>query len=164
VTVLRYLALLALALWIGGLAALGGAAAPQLFAVLSAHDPAAGRETAGVLFGAVFTLFQHYAWGLAAVLFASLGFRAALGPRPRRFALRMWTVAAMLTASLATVFFITPRIDAIRRHVPGAVAGLPDTDQRKIDFGRLHGLSSVLMVLTVLAGAGLMWVEMKDPH
>ena len=163
-TFLRYLALLALALWIGGLVALGAAAAPQLFTVLAAQDPASGRETAGLLFGAMFHRFQHYAWAFAGLLFFSLGLRAALGPRPRRFAWRVWIVAGMLVGSLTTAFYITPRIDAIRQSVHGAVASLPETDSRKADFGRLHGLSSLLMVLTVVAGAGLMWAEMKDSH
>ena len=161
-TFLRYLALLALALWIGGLVALGAAAAPQLFTVLAAQDPASGRDTAGMLFGAVFERFQHYIWAFAGVLFFSLGLRAALGPRPRRFAVRMWTVSAMLVGSLVTAFYITPRIDAIRRDVPTAVSSLKADDPRRVDFGRLHGLSSAIMVFTVLAGAGLIWVEMRD--
>ena len=114
-TFLRYLALIALALWIGGLVALGLVAAPQLFDVLEARQAAGGRELAGELFGSIFDRFQHVAWGLGGVLLASLGTRAALGPRPRRFAVRMWTVSAMLAASVVTSFVITPRIDTIRR-------------------------------------------------
>jgi hypothetical protein len=164
VTFLRYLTLLALALWIGGLVALGAAAAPQLFTVLAAQDPTSGRETAGMLFGAVLERFQYYVWGFAALLFFSLGIRAALGPRPRRFAVRMWTVSAMLVGSLVTGLYIAPSIDGIRREVPGPVASLPDSDPRRATFGRLHGASSLIMLLTVVAGAGLLWVEMKDPH
>ena len=59
---------------------------------------------------------------------------------------------------------IAPRIEAIRSAVNGPVAGLPDGDARKTEFGRLHGLSSALMLVTLLAGVGLMWTEMKDPH
>jgi uncharacterized membrane protein len=164
VTGLRYVALVALAVWVGGLVALGTVAAPALFAAIEAQNTPGGRELAGVLFGAVFSRFQYLAWALGLALLISLGARAALGPRPRRFAVRMWTVTAMLAGSLFATFFITPRIDAIRREVSGPIAGLLDDDPRKSEFGRLHALSTGLMLVTVLAGAGLIWVEMRDAH
>jgi hypothetical protein len=76
----------------------------------------------------------------------------------------MWTVTAMLAGSLLATFFIAPRIDAIRREVSGPIAALLDDDPRKSEFGRLHALSTGLMLVTVLAGAGLIWVEMRDAH
>ena len=161
-SLLRLASVLALAAWIGGLAVLGGVAAPTIFGVLEAHDPVAGRALGGLVFGAVFERFQHVSWGLGALLLLLLATRAALGPRPRRLAVRMLTVTAMLAMSLATGLVIAPRIDAIRERTPGTVAALPDTDASKIEFGRLHGLSNALMLLTVGAGIGLFWVEMKD--
>jgi hypothetical protein len=163
-TFLRYVALVALAVWVGGLVALGAVTAPELFNVLQGRDPAGGRELAGELFGGIFDRFQHVAWMLGALLLVSLGTRAALGPRPRRFAVRMWTVLAMLLVSIATSLFITPRIDAIRLETSGTVAALAEDDPRKGTFGRLHALSNGLMLLTVLAGVGLIWVEMRDEH
>jgi hypothetical protein len=161
-SLLRLASVLALAAWIGGLAVLGGLAAPTIFGVLEAHDPVAGRTLAGLVFGAVFERFQHLSWGLGVVLLLLLGARAALGPRPRRLAVRLWTVTAMLAMSLGTGLVLAPRIDAIRDRTPGTVASLPDTDPSKIEFGRLHGLSNALMLVTLVAGVGLFWVEMKD--
>jgi len=68
----------------------------------------------------------------------------------------------MLAMSLGTGLVLAPRIDAIRDRTPGTVASLPDTDPSKIEFGRLHGLSNALMLVTLVAGVGLFWVEMKD--
>jgi hypothetical protein len=161
-SLLRLACVLTLAGWIGGLAVLGTVVAPTVFKVLEAHDPIAGRTTAGLVFGAVFERFSHVSWGFGAALLALLGARAALGPRPRRLGIRMWTVTFMLGMSLSISFFLTPRINAIRDSVDGPVASLPDTDARKIEFGRLHGLSSGLMLVTIVAGIGLLWVEMKD--
>lgn len=161
-SLLRLASVLTLAAWIGGLAVLGGVAAPTIFSVLEAHDPAGGRTLAGLVFGAVFERFQHLSWGLGVLLLLLLGARAALGPRPRRLAVRLWTVTAMLAMSLGTGLVLAPRIDAIRERTPGTVAALPDTDPAKIEFGRLHGLSNALMLLTLTAGVGLFWVEMKD--
>ena len=163
-SVLRFVAVIALAAWVGGLTALGAVGAPAIFDVLEARDPAGGRELAAQLFGTIFERFQYVSWGLALVVLISLGARAALGPRPRRFAIRMWVAAAMLATSLTIGLWAAPRIDAIRTSVDGSVAALPDTDARKIEFGRLHGLSSGSMIAIVLAGAGLIGLEITDPH
>lgn len=161
-TFLRYVALAALALWIGGLAALGGVAAPAIFDVLEARHALEGRELAGQVFGEIFRRFQHASWVLGGLMLASLGARAALGPRPRQWGLRMWTVTAMVAASLGTAFFIAPRIDAIRTSVSGPVAALAESDPRRTEFGRLHGISTGLMFATLIAGAWLLRAEMKD--
>jgi hypothetical protein len=162
--VFRVASLLVLALWVGGLAVLGFVAAPTIFATLDAHDAAAGRALGGLVFGAVIERFQHWTWALGALLIVLLGLRALLGPRPRRLAWRLWAVAGMLALSLATAFVIAPRIDQIRRETSGAVSALADTDPRKSEFGRLHGLSNVFMLTTLVLGVGLFWLETTDTH
>ena len=161
---LRIASLLAVAIWIGGLAVLGFVAAPEIFSTLEAADPASGRELAGRVFGAVFARFQHWAWLLGGILLALLLTRALLGPRPRRLALRVWGVVGMITLSLITTLVLSPRIDRIRRDTNGAVAALPDSDTRKADFRMLHGLSNVFMLLTLAGGVGLLWAETTDSH
>jgi len=161
-SLLRLASVLTLAAWIGGLAVLGGLAAPTIFAVLESHDPESGRALGGLVFGAVFTRFLHFSWGLGAALLLLLALRAAIGPRPRRLAVRLWTVIAMLGMALVTGLVLAPRIDAIRERTSGAVASRPETDPDRVEFGRLHGYSNGLMMLTLVAGIGLLWVEMKD--
>lgn len=163
-TLLRYAAFLGLAVWIGGLAILAGLGAPVLFEVLSARDPTGGRELAGQLFGTMFERFQYVAWGAGAAILASLALRAAIGPRPRRTAVRIWIVLAMVAISLFMTFVVIPNIDAIRLTVDGAVAALPAADPRRIELGRWHSLSSGLMLLTMLCGLGLAWAEVRDQH
>ena len=68
----------------------------------------------------------------------------------------------MLAMSVTTALVFAPRIDAIRTEAHGAVRALPDSDARKAEFGRLHGASSVLMLITLGVGAGLIWAEMRD--
>lgn len=161
-SLLRLACVLTLAIWIGGLAVLGLVTAPTIFRALEALDPVGGRTIAAIAFGAVFERFVHLSWGFAALMLALLGARAALGPRPRRLGIRMWTVTAMLAMSLATGLLIAPRINAIRESTPETMASLPDNDPRKIEFGRLHGLSNGLMIVTLVAGVGLIWAELRD--
>lgn len=161
---LRVASLVVVAIWVGGLAVLGFVAAPEIFAALEAADPERGRLLAGQVFGAVFGRFQYWAWILGALLVALLITRALLGPRPRRLGIRVWTVTGMVTLSVVSALYITPRIDRIRQETRGAVALLPEGDTRKAEFGRLHGLSTALMLVTLVAGVGLLWAETKDAH
>jgi hypothetical protein len=163
-SLLRFAAVAALAVWVGGLVALGAVGAPQIFATLQQHDPVAGRELAGEVFGAIFTRFQYVAWSLAVVVLGSLGARAALGPRPRRMAVRMWMVTAMLAASLTTAFYITPEIEHIRETTSGPIANVSVDNPQRQKFGRLHGLSNGLALATVLLGVVLIWIELRDQH
>lgn len=157
---LRLAALIALAVWAGGLVTAGTAVAPAIFASFDAGP--SGRDDAARLFGAIFNRFQFVAWIAGGVAMASLGLRAALGPRPSRLALRVWLLVAMMAASLGTRLWISPAIDDIRRETPGTVAALPASDPVRVTFGRLHGASTGLMLLSVVAGFWLLWAETKD--
>ena len=160
----RFVGLVALALWMGGLATLGALTAPALFDVLGAHDPTSGRELAGAVFGSLFDRFQRASWIAGVVVLLSLAGRAALGPRPRRVGIRMWIAAGMLTASVSSVLLITPRIERLRAGTSHSMASLPDDNPVRVEFGRLHALSTGLVVLTLAAGVGLLWMEATDRH
>ena len=161
-SVLRFVSLVILAVWIGGLVVLAMVVAPSVFAVLGAQDPVGGRSLAGVVFGAVFARFQPVTWALGGLLVASLGIRAALGPRPARLAVRLWTALAMVAMSVGTTLLVIPRIERLRGATSGTIAALADTDERKIEFNRLHGLSNGLMLLSLAGGLGLLWFETRD--
>jgi hypothetical protein len=161
-SLLRLVSVLILALWVGGAAVLGSVAAPTIFSVLEAHDPAGGRTMAGLVFGQVLSRFQQLSWILGGLLVIVMAVRAALGPRPRKLAIRLWLLAAMIAASVVTAVVVSPRIEAIRDETQGSVAALPDGDARKVQFGRLHGLSNALMLFSLAAGVGLLYAEMKD--
>jgi hypothetical protein len=156
---LRFVAIVALALWIGGLAVLGLVVAPVLFDVLQSHDPEAGRTIAGLAFGAVLESFCRWSLFFGAVIAAIYGWRAARGRGGRGLAWRTGALAIMLGAATVTGSVIGPRIDAIRAGTPTAIADLPDADPVKVAFGRLHGLAGGLMLLTVAGGLALLYSE-----
>jgi Domain of unknown function (DUF4149) len=159
---LRVASLVVLALWVGGLAVLGFVAAPAIFAALESHDPSAGRTLAGAVFGAVLWRFHYWTWILGIGLLVLLLVRSLLGPRPRGLALRMGVVVLMLAFGAVSAYYISPRIDQIRNDTGGAIASLREGDPRKVEFGRLHGLSSILMLCTLGAGISLFWAELDD--
>jgi hypothetical protein len=161
-TVLRFLSLTTLSLWIGGLGILGGIAAPVMFATLQQQDPVGGREIAGVVFGVIFQHFQSVSWICGGVLLALFGARAALGPRPRRLSIRIWILVVMLAISIGTSLWVVPRIDRIRSAAAGTIASLPADDARRVEFGRLHGLANGLMLVTLAGGLLLLWLEARD--
>ncbi|MEZ5317964.1 MAG: DUF4149 domain-containing protein [Vicinamibacterales bacterium] len=161
-SLLRFASLLALTLWTGGLAVLGGVGAPAIFAVLEDIDPAHGRTAAGRVFGAVFERFQHLAWILGGLLVLIFIARAALGPRPRRFGLRLGTIGLMLALSVASTLWIAPRIDHLRDTTPGQMADRPADDPIRREFGRLHGLSNGFALLTLFGGVWLIWIEARE--
>lgn len=159
---MRFASLVLSAVWIGGLIALGGVAAPAVFAVLQVHDPVAGRTVAGEVFGAVLWRYQCLLWIAGVLQFVLLGARAALGPRPRRFKLQLGLIVAMLAVSSYTALVLKPRIDTIRNSTPTTMASLPDDNPVKREFGRLHGLSNGLLALAFAGALVMFWFDSKE--
>jgi hypothetical protein len=160
---LRYAALLALAVWIGGLLALGIIAAPAIFEVTAASGIAGPRTAAGAIVGEILRRFHLVAYGCGAVIVLSLLVRAILGPRPRRFAIRAGIALLMLGASLYSGLVVSSAIGRVQRDLGGvAVSSLPEADGRRIEFIRLHQHSTVLHFVPLVGGLLLMFWELKD--
>jgi hypothetical protein len=158
---LRYAAVLALALWTGGLVVVGAVAAPSVFDILGAHG-AEGRVLAGAVVGALLERFTMIAYGCAAVVLLSLFTRGVLGPRPRRFAFRVGGLLLMITATVYAGAVVAPRIAAMQRSIGTAPSALAESDPRRIEFGRLHGTSVSLQLVPLLGGLALLFWELKD--
>jgi hypothetical protein len=155
--VLRYVAVVTIVIWIGGLVALGAIAAPSIFQVL-----AGDRLLAGSVFGEILRRFYYLGYAAGAVLLASLVARRILGPRPRRFGIRAAIVVVMLGASAYAGIAIGGRIAALQQAIGVAPSSLPETDPRRIEFGRLHGMSTALQLVPLLGGLILIYWEIKE--
>jgi hypothetical protein len=158
---LRYAAVLALALWTGGLVVVGAVAAPSVFDVLGARG-AEGRVLAGAVVGELLQRFTLISYGCAAVVLLSLAVRGVLGPRPRRFAFRVAGLLLMIAATAYGGFVLAPRIAAMQRSIGTAPSALDETDPRRVEFGRLHGFSVSLQLVPLLGGLALLFWELKD--
>jgi hypothetical protein len=158
---LRYAAVLALALWTGGLLVVGAVAAPSIFDVLGPRG-VEGRLLAAAVVGELLGRFTVIAYGCAAVVLLSLAVRGVLGPRPRRFAFRVAGLLLMIAATVYGSAVLAPRIAAMQRSIGTAPSALPATDPRRVEFGRLHGTSVVLHLVPLLGGLALLLWELKD--
>ena len=83
---LRYLYLLTLIVWLGGMVTLGALAAPAVFEILEAYDPEMGRVLAGDVFGEILRRFHFVAYGSGVILLGYLGAMATRRPRRERSA------------------------------------------------------------------------------
>jgi hypothetical protein len=158
---LRYAAVLALALWTGGLVVIGAVAAPSVFDMLGSRG-AEGRILAGAVVGALLERFTTIAYGCAVVVLLSLVTRGVLGPRPRRFAYRVGGLLLMIAATVYAGAVIAPRITAMQRSMGTSPSTLAESDPRRIEFGRLHGTSVSLHLVPLLGGLALLFWELKD--
>ena len=162
--VLRFATVLAIAVWIGGLLALGAVAAPAIFDVVALRQVPDDRLLAGAIFGEVLRRFHLVSYGCGALMLMSFVTRAVLGPRPRRFSLRLTVATLMLAASLYSGMVLSSRIARVQHEigVSTSPSSLPATDPRRLEFGRLHGQSTLIQLVPLIGGVVLMLFELKD--
>jgi len=123
-----------LTLWVGSLWAVGLMVAPLLFVQLDS------RALAGSVAGQLFTITALLGLVCGSLLLLAMILRTG------RYGWRGWVVTAMLLLVAAGQFVVAPMIGDLRSQ------GLADS----ADFARLHGLASVLFMVT--AGLGLLLV------
>ena len=147
---LRFAAVLALVVWIGGLVTLGALAAPAAFEVLGARG-AEGRTLAGTVVGETLRRFNLVTYACAAVVLLSLTVRGVLGPRPRRFALRIGGLALMTAAArmVNLVAAVVAEGDPDPRMFEALEQGL-----RSLVVSRDPGLNVLLFQIRVLGVTG----------
>ncbi|HVR40449.1 MAG TPA: hypothetical protein VMU84_15240 [Thermoanaerobaculia bacterium] len=115
-----------------------------MLAASAAFRAAGNSTTAADVVGAMLARWHYIALGAPLVLFA-LSLRHA-----RPFLLGVLFVAILLAASQ---IFIDLRIRAIRVSSPVPISSLDRTDPVRKHFGRLHALSSSLLLLQAIASA-----------
>ena len=139
------LAAVLLVMWVGGLWAIGGIAAPTLFSEIS------DRQLAGNVAG---ELFKAIAWvGMVAGTYlliyrlGSNGFQALKQPY-------FWIVLAMLLLVAGQFFGIQPVMQALKQQAfPQAVMESAFRDR----FATWHGISSAVYLMECLLGLILVW-------
>ena len=158
----RYVYVLALVVWLGGMVVLGAVVAPATFQVLQASQPATGRELGGAVFTTILERFHYVAYGAGALLLITLALMAVLGPRPRNLAVRLALVTAMLSVALYSGAVVLRNAEDIRREVGGLPSRLPAGDARRVRFDELHVLSTRLMMVNLVGALALLFWEARE--
>jgi uncharacterized membrane protein len=158
----RYLYVLSLVVWLGGMVALGLVAAPATFHVLEAREGTDGRAVAGAVFGETLRRFSLVTYAAGTVMLAGLLLMALMGPRPRAFGIRAGLIAGMLALSLYSGVVLSGRIQQLQQQVGVPIGSLPEGDARRARFGRLHGLATLMMMLNMAGGLVLLYWEASE--
>ena len=108
--VLRYLYVLALVAWLGGMFALAGLAAPSIFSVLEQHTAASGRLLAEAIVDDIVRKFHVAAYLCGTLMLATLMGMRLLGPKPMHFTARFAAVAGMFAIAVYSSFSVPNQI------------------------------------------------------
>ena len=133
------ISVVALSAWLGAAILVAAVVAPAAFAVLPS------RSLAGALVGRVLPVL-FYSGAVVGVIVALLG-RTSTPSAPRII------VGAIMTATcLAAELLVAPRIDRVRVDAGRPIDELAPGDPRRTAFGRLHGVSVLLLGVAAIAG------------
>ena len=159
---LRYLYVLALVVWLGGIVMAGAIVAPSVFAVLELRDPGLGRVAAGQVFGEVLRKLHLLGYGAGAVMLLILTILRLLGPRPLSYGIRVGIITAMLALTAYSGRVVAPRVEALQASVAGPMSRLEADDPRRVEFDALHLRSTWLMSLVAAGGLLLAGWEARE--
>lgn len=138
-----------LTLWVGGLWISGYLIAPLLFSTLD------DRRLAGEIAGRIFSAMNYLGLSCALLLLISLIYDA--GQRWQR-SWRVWAVVAMFILISIIEFIVQPMMQGLKAATPeGFIAGSAAAAR----FGLLHGVSSLLYLITSIVGLALVSAGLK---
>lgn len=158
----RYVYILTLVVWLGGMITIGAVVAPAAFRALEQTSTPDGRPAAASVVGEVLRRFHLVGYGAGAILLITLVAMKLIGPRPQGFGIRLALVAVMLAASACAGLLVDGRIAQLRESIGQPVSSLSENDPRRVRFGQLHGLSTGLMGLSILGGLALCYWETRE--
>ncbi len=137
------------ALWCGMLAFFG------VFGARTVLLTAPSRHAAGAVNRALLDGLDAASLGVAALLVLGLvvwNRARAWSPRARGLALRLLAIAAV--GAIASLYVITPEMMSLRERM-GPIDLVEKTNPLRQEWGRLHGLSSLTLLVRLAAGAGI---------
>ena len=155
---LRFLLLFSLGTWVGAGLFLSLVVAPAAFRLLPTPD------LAGALVGASLTRLHFIGIGAGAVFLIAGAALLAAGSRGiGRTAMAL--VALMMVLTAVSEFGVTPRMYAMRVQMAaahGSIAATPREDPVRTAFGKLHGVSMSLELVTLLSGLAAFYLAARE--
>lgn len=138
---LKLLTILSVSLWLGAMVFFSAFVTPAAFSVLD-------RESAGRLVSTVFPRYYLFGLALGVIALAGIVGRALLPGREVPWG-PLALLLLMLGMNAFTLLLLLPQLQALRPAAPGG----------SLTFARLHLLSVILNVITMLAGFTLVFVD-----
>jgi len=154
-SLVRYLMLLSLVVWIGGLIFFSFVLAPTVFAVLPTRQLAGSvvSRSLGVM---------HWMAITCGVVFAvtSMVDSRVVNGVAAPFAARNLLIYAMIILTLVVMFGIAPRMLALRQQMD-PIDAVPHDDARRVEFNRLHHWSTRLESSVLVLGLALLYLTAR---
>jgi uncharacterized membrane protein len=147
---LRFIYLLSIALWIGGMAFFSFLAAPSIFKALP-------RDEAGKV---VSDIFPKYYWQGIICGAIALAASVALGVRERwnmLLIVRTVMIGVMMLGILYSVVILQPKIQTVKAQIT-SFETLAPTEPLRLEFGRLHGRSFSVNAAVLLLGVIVVFI------
>ncbi len=157
-TSLRSLILFALAIWVGGLLFFGTVVAPVAFGSLMPMfpDPALGLHAAGTMVRDSLLHLHDIGLVCGVILLVLCIVERATRMTRRSIAPQLVLLAAMLGLTAYSQFSVIPRMDSLRIQAGATIANPASTNLARVDFNRLHNLSTKLEEVVLLCGLGML--------
>ncbi|ABF42200.1 hypothetical protein Acid345_3199 [Candidatus Koribacter versatilis Ellin345] len=151
VTFLKFLMLLALVAWIGGIVFFGAVVAPTVFMVLPTHD-LAGKVVSRSLW------ILHYIGIVSGVIYliCSMVLSYRLRGTPEPFALRHLAIVLMLAVTIIGHEAVAKPMLRLRDDM-GVIDTVPPNDPRRVEFNRMHVWSTRIEETVLVLGLGVLW-------
>ena len=149
-TLLRFLMMLSLGIWLGGIV-LFAVLAPTAFSVLPT------RHLAGSIVGPMLSRL-HWIGLISGLLFlaSSVAYSRLSTGDLRVLTARNLLVCAMLALTLISQFGVTSRMAALRSSM-GEIDTVPPTDPARMEFNALHAWSTRLEVGVLILGLAALY-------
>jgi len=153
----RFLMLLSLVIWIGGLIFFAFVMAPALFnpAILPTRQLAGNvvSRTLGVL---------HYMGVVCGVVFAvtSMIDSRMMNGAAEPFAARNLLIYLMIVLTLVSVFGVAARMDGLKRQMV-VIDNVPHDDPRRVEFNRLHIWSTRIEGTVLVLGLAVLYLTAR---
>jgi Domain of unknown function (DUF4149) len=155
VTLIRFLMLITLIVWIGGIVFFS-VLAPVSFSVLPT------RHLAGALVGSMLSKLHWVGLGAGLVfLFASVTYSCSQTGMVRVFTLPHLLICVMLILTLISQFAVLPKMAALRTSI-GEIDSVPPNNPLRVHFNALHLWSTRLEAGVLLLGLVVVYLTSRQ--
>ena len=150
-TIVGYLRLLLLGLWLGAAVFFGAAVAPTVFGVLRGAQLPNANELAGMMVTRILALINRGGFEISLFLIVTGYFMSRKESRLVRFA-EMISLAIMAIMTGVSHWIISARMLALRTAMQAPIDQIASADPRRVAFDALHGYSVAAMGIAIVAG------------